>query len=350
MLHTNSKLNTPPRIPMKNALKLFLLLCSGMFYAASAWSASFSALYVFGDSLSDAGNSQSAALSIYGLINGCDPNHACPPYADGHFSNGPTASEYLANSLFPGAVTPANYQSFAVGGATTGVGNIADGGTTSMTGSLGLPGMAVELGAYLARSGSADANALYLIWGGANDFVPADAATISQTAELAATNIAGYVGLLASKGATHFLVPNIPDLGLTPALSPTSWQAAGSLYSSLFNAALAAKLDALDQAMNLDIMQFDTQALISKVITDPVKYGFSNAEDACLYASQCEADKYVFWDGMHPTTKAHSLLAMAFANTVPEPGSILLLALALLLLVGRVRGKRHPAGIRVRLA
>ncbi|MBL8431665.1 MAG: PEP-CTERM sorting domain-containing protein, partial [Dechloromonas sp.] len=41
-------------------------------------------------------------------------------------------------------------------------------------------------------------------------------------------------------------------------------------------------------------------------------------------------DKWVFWDSVHPTTKAHAILGREFAASVPEPGTLFLLAIALL--------------------
>ena len=51
---------------------------------------------------------------------------------------------------------------------------------------------------------------LYFIWGGANDYLTNDSPVE------AAQNIGGYVSALAAAGAQHFLVPNLPDLSLTP--------------------------------------------------------------------------------------------------------------------------------------
>lgn len=40
-------------------------------------------------------------------------------------------------------------------------------------------------------------------------------------------------------------------------------------------------------------------------------------------------DKWVFWDGVHPTTATHRILGTQFAAAVPEPATIVLLALGL---------------------
>ena len=133
-------------------------------------------MYSFGDSLSDVGSNPSAVLSIYTLLgNTCDPGHPCPPYVGGHYTNGPTAAEYLADAVVSGGANPANFYSYAVAGATSGIGNYGDGGTATTVGLFGLPAMAQEIGLYVTLSGGvADPGALYFIWGGANDFLTGD--------------------------------------------------------------------------------------------------------------------------------------------------------------------------------
>jgi len=49
---------------MKATLRLFVSLAAGLVLAAHAWALPFSALYAFGDSLSDAGANPSAVMSI----------------------------------------------------------------------------------------------------------------------------------------------------------------------------------------------------------------------------------------------------------------------------------------------
>src|SRR5512139_470403 len=310
---------------------------------ANVWATAFTGLYAFGDSLSDAGSSPSAVLSIYKLLGGnCDPYHPCPPYYDGRYSNGPVAVERLANSILPGGATPANFFDFAVAGSTTGLGNYGDGGSAGGQGAFGLPGMYQQVGSYLTSSGgTADPNALYFVWGGANDFLTLDSPI------LAAQNIAGYVGALASAGATNILVPNLPDLGLTPFVQSVGLQTQAHAFSTAFNATLAIQLGSLDQLFPAaDIIQFDTYSFLNDVVLNPAKYGLSNSQDACLPslldAPCANPDSYVFWDVFHPTTAADAVIATAFATSVPEPGTMALLAVGLLALFYAGSQRRTP--------
>ena len=140
------------------------LLLSGLFSGVNASAAPFTSLYAFGDSLSDSGASPSAVTSLYKILgNNCDPTHLCPPYFDGRISNGPVASERLAEALFPAGVTSTNFRSYAVAGAGSGDQNSG----FNLGGMIELPGMKQEFDLYKSdSSGVADPNALYFIWGG----------------------------------------------------------------------------------------------------------------------------------------------------------------------------------------
>lgn len=311
---------------MKHSLKFLAYLLAGLLLNANVWATPVTSMYVFGDSLSDAGNNPSAILSIYNLGGGhCDPIHPCPPYVDGHYSNGPTAAEYLANSILPGGANPANFHSFAVSGATSGVGNYGDGGTATTAGGFGLPGIGAEIDYYLSLSGGvSDPGALYFIWGGANDFLTLDSPTAS------AHHIASYVEALASGGATHLLVPNLPDLGLTPYVVGAGLMSEGHGFSVAFNAQLAAELGGISSLFpTADIIQFDTFSLINDVVANPGNYGFTNATNGCILTPSCIPNEFIFWDGFHPTTRAHKVIETAFASAVPEPGSIFLFLIGL---------------------
>lgn len=332
---------------MRSALQFLFAGCVTLLLSAQAWAMPYSSLYVFGDSLSDAGNNPSAVSSIYKLLGGnCDPGHPCPPYVDGHFTNGQTAAEYLASAILPGGATPANFFSFAVSGSTTGIGNYGDGGTATSAGGFGLPGMAQQLAAYasLAPGGFADPTALYFVWGGANDFLTADSPVT------AAQNVAQYAAALAAMGAHDILVPNLPDLSLTPFGQLPGLQAPAQAFSTLFNSTLASLLTGLDASSPARIIQFDTFAFLNDVVAHPGAFGFTNATDGCLLSGPACSDPaaFVFWDDFHPTTAAHAVIAAAFARAVPEPGSLPLLALMLAVLaacrLGRVRQGRAARG------
>jgi cholinesterase len=292
-----------------------------MALTASAFASSFSSLVVYGDSLSDNGN-------LFSLI-GYPP----PPYFDGRFSNGPVAAEQLATDL------GVPLYDFAVGGATSGVGNYIDGGTQTTVGALGLPGMQTELAESASLlSSPLVSSSLFLVWGGANDFLTDGSPTV------AAANVDAIVAALESDGAQNILVPGLPNLGLTPDFAGDP---AATAYTDAFNTALVAGLPG-------DAIYFNTANLLDQVEADPAAFGLTNVTDPCFNGSTVCAnpDQYLFWDGFHPTTTVDTIVADDFlqAAETPEPSSLLLLATGLGLPVLMIMGRRRIASSAQRSA
>lgn len=330
---------------MKKQLSLSVMLLSVILGLGQAHAAQFSSMYVFGDSLSDGGASPTAALSIFKILQGnCDPFHPCPPYVQGHYSNGPVAAEYLANAILPGGANSGNFASLAIAGSTSGIGNYGDLGTQTTRGLLGFPGMAQQVILYLnalANAGvRAPSDALFMVWGGANDYLS------GSSPVSAAQNIATYVALLAYSGAQSILVPNIPDLSRTPTVISDGNAAiqAAFAFTQSFNQTLSDSLDFVSGLFPAThITRFDTYTYFNSLAQNPAAYGFSNVTDACVNLPNVCADPstHVFWDDIHPTTNVHRLLAdamaaelmgssvQAFAAPVPLPAAGLLFAAGL---------------------
>jgi phospholipase/lecithinase/hemolysin len=287
-----------------------LMVLVAMTPIASA--SSFSSVVVYGDSLSDNGN-------LFSLI-GYPP----APYYMGRFSNGPVIAEQLAADL------GAPLYDFAVGGATSGVGNYIDGGTQTALGLLGLPGMALEVaspGSTAILSSPLTSTGLFMVWGGANDFLTGGSPTV------AAADIDAIVTKLESDGVKNILVPGMPDLGLTPDFfgDPVA-----TAYSQVFNATLQATLPA-------GATYVDTFNLLHQLESDPSAYGLTNVTDPCFNGvTVCSnPSQYLFWDGFHPTTATDAIVAKDFlAAVTPEPSSLLLVGTAIPGLMMLVRRRR----------
>jgi phospholipase/lecithinase/hemolysin len=280
---------------------------------------SFSAVVVYGDSLSDNGN-------LYNYDGGTYP--PSPPYDGGRFSNGPVAVEQLATGLgLP-------LYDFAVGGATTGLGNYVDGGTTSSLGADGLPGMQLELaGSAPLLSSPLTPSALFVVWGGANDFLT------SGSPITAATDVDAIVGSLLGDGAKNILVPGLPNLGLTPDFLGTPEAAVATAYTLQFNSVLQSDVSGLK-----GVSYVDTFALLNQIEANPSKYGITDTTDPCFNGSTVcsNPSQYLFWDGFHPTTTVDAAVASDFASAAaaPEPSSILLLGTGMMGLALLVRQRR----------
>lgn len=290
-------------------------------------------LIVFGDSLSDTGN-------LYSLSQPYVPG-ALPfqlpqaPYFNGRFSNGPVAVEWLAQGL------GASLTNYAVGGATTGLGN----NQVPPIPALQATGLRTQVGSFLS-GGVVDASALYLVWAGPNDFLGMVPGTEQQTFASAIGNLTQSVLDLYAGGARNFLLPLLPDLGLTPRSQAAGAAAAAgaSALSDAFNAALSQSYAQLALLPGAHLTLFDTASTQRSLIANAAMLGFDSTDSGCFSGfvgvpgTVCATpDTHMFWDDIHPTARVHQLLGQQLLAAVPEPSTHGLMAVGLLLLGGALR-------------
>lgn len=322
------------------------LVCSAIIATASfaASAGPYSSLVVFGDSLSDSGNN----TNLFGI--GSDPSQVISgnsyvpsfTYASGVYSNGPVWATQFADklglSLTPSVLGGTNY---AFGGAQTSY--YVPGQST--------PSLQMQTGMYIKKTnGAADPTGLYVVAGGGNNLraTLVEAATalasgasletvggiITAAAFQFATDIGDIVDSLQDAGAKNIIVWNAPNLGLAPAVAAGGPSASdlGTKISQSFNQVLAGHL-----ATETDVKTFDLYGLVDQATAS----GFTNTKDACGAANPaCNTDmsKNLFWDGIHPTTAAHTLIAQNMMVTaVPEPETYLLMAMGLVVIATRTR-------------
>ncbi len=317
-------------------------------------------LFVFGDSLSDTGNSRIVTKN-YGQTNNLQPGYPLfwppdPPYSMGRSTNGLVAPEYLWQAFNPGSQGPVasvvGGTNYAINGSTTGLENfnsISPGVLTDFHPAYNKLGAAWQLQEFAKRQPSfSPDSSLFMVWLFPNDLlywfnsplktpgtVTGGEGKVDDVSGLIVngiSNIAGTVGTLASFGATQFLVPNMPDLSRTPLFLDLPKQQRDDISNITdgFNDGLELTLNQLENSLKLEnplteIITFDTESLFDTVLDDPSAYGFNNVEDPCFTRVEtvvfvCDApDSSFFWDDFHPTTAAHQLFGQRFAAAVASP-------------------------------
>ncbi len=312
------------------------LLAAVLLFSGAAVAAPYSSLYVFGDSLADSGNN-AYFFDHYTAYSGMrtptplsEPLIPTLPYASNRYSNGPVWVEYLAANLGlsaqPALVGGTN---FAFGGATTGPGGSSF--PYSLTDQVGM--------LLNATGGVAPHSGLYVVEGGGNDaraVLTAAMGGVDPTAliQAYASNMATILSTLSLAGADQFLVWNIPDIGKIPAITALGGTASAnaSFLVSQMNQALALALAGLPTDVTDGIHLFDAYQAFNDIANDPGAFGLSDVTHPCAMSAACVNDPtgYLFWDGIHPTTAGHALMAQLAMAEIPEPETILLMAIGMI--------------------
>ena len=246
------------------------------------------------------------------------------PYYQGRFSNGPVWVEQLAPLL---GLQPNSNTNFAFSGATTGTDN-----NLNYLFPTPLPGLQQEINSFTAplkaANKSADANALYIVWAGADDYLPTPGSfkPFGQP-NIPVKNLSNAVTSLAGVGAKNIMVVNLPDLGEAPLTvgSPLSEQL--DTLTKAHNSALAATLNGLSQTLGpaVNIIPFDVNSIFSNDRKSPEKFGITNLTAPCFNKTTsavcANPNQYAFWDNVHPTTTVDTVIAESAYEVlcVPEP-------------------------------
>jgi len=295
----------------RQALVLLALLSLPL--VPPAFASDFAQIVFFGDSLSDPGN--------HFIAFGTTAHQPFAPipddsYAIGghHFSNGATWAEQLAQALHiprsgsPALRAPGVFTNYAVGRARA----------RPDAPVFRFYDLSTQVGLFLSDfGGHASPDNLYVIWIGGNDLrdaletLPSDPSSIIGAAVAA---VAANIQALWLAGARTFLIPDVPNPANTPAvraLGPVA-QFAATQLTDAHNGALHLALNALQAALpGIHLIRLDVNALFGDLPSE------LNTEDSCLTfgvigGAICARPKgYVFWDGVHPTTTGHAIIAEA---------------------------------------
>lgn len=326
--------------------------------AISLTSKPFSKLYVFGDSLSDQGN----IFNITKFANSLSsqiPVIPSAPYFEGRFSNGPVWIDYLSAGLglplqvssklsvlapsipIPSPITLVNGElrasPFFNGATTTQSVNFAFGGaqtgfTSGLAGTFSslIPGVLQQvswfINDHITAGKTADSNALYVVFAGGNDYLdPSNALQPTQSV----TNIALSIAALYSQGARNFLIPNLPDLGITP----RALKGGTDVETRLSNLAIAHNTllnQAIDGLTNLlpqsHFIPLNFYGLLNDIAANPSQLGITNITDPSFDSLTGtivgDPNAHLFWDEIHPTAVGHLGLGISslvsVLNSTPQ--------------------------------
>lgn len=252
----------------------------------------FDRVVAFGDSLTDTGNEPAEPLLHY----------------EGRWSNGPLWVEYLCQRL---GLVYSQSNNFARSGAQ------CDDTYRQTTN-------------YVADAGTA--RALFLVWAGGNDFLQHyddlwfDDAGWAAQINYGVAHLSNAVVHLQQLGARTILVPNTVDITEIPTINYLPSFSRDYLRDQvkLFNRQLSNSMARLSaQLPALRLVHLDVYRPMKNLLRDARSYGFTEVNidalaDVTLLDKSFDGpgSNYLFWDPIHPTTKAHALLADWFQAAV----------------------------------
>lgn len=300
------------------------------------------------------------------------------PYWQSRFSNGRVWNEYLVEML-PAQKYHEDYLNRAFAGSWAAtydsqltvwnlirhpLGIIK----TLVVGKLIPPSLGLTVQAYLLEFPNLNEDTVYFVYSGGNDYLNAlqfddkyDSEVMSAYVDNVLEGISASVLNLQNSGARKFVVLGVPFVGDSPKFVKSTDREVLNLASEEHNRRLEARVEEWKQLYpESDFLFVNTQEYLVKAITDPAKYGFTNVTEACIdvklpmyhafanspfannyvlrYAQVlqyrdksfgpgeknyhvCELpENYLFWDEVHPSTRAHKFLANEICKAMEAHG------------------------------
>jgi phospholipase/lecithinase/hemolysin len=281
---------------------------------AKVFANSYTQAISFGDSMSDTGN-LADSLEHFG-------GRAMPdaPSKRGRFSNGVVVVEAMANAMNLPLVN------YAFAGARSGTDNLMP--------VYGMQqGMLKQIQDFLdnqpSTSTPVDANALYVLWTGPDDYYADGNIFNKLTTYQIANNVNQGMVKLYKRGARHFFVPQMPDLSITPSAHEhnktlSNYLVNAKARSAEFATVLTSTLKTFaKQYPQADVHTFGTYTYSQVRMVQAAAEG-NNVTEACytpvfpgVPGPVCaEPDKYLFWDANHPTAAGSTVIGTDFAKSV----------------------------------
>ncbi|MGU7781128.1 SGNH/GDSL hydrolase family protein [Burkholderia sp. PU8-34] len=288
----------------------------------------------FGDSLSDVGTYAPIASVVGG----------------GRFTTNPgqvwsqDVAQYYGDTLTAAFTIDATHKlsaqgglGYAEGGATVATPANLNDFLTDVIGNIEMP-VNQQVSSYLSAHGGFNSSQLVLVWAGSNDVLRAGAPpAAAQTVQTAATALAQVVAQILQNGATHVVVVNVPNVGLSPkGIASPDGGANLTQLSQDFNNDLNAALQA--NGVQGKVIQIDSYTWVNQIVANFRANGFvvSNTAVACdpaktpdatsllcspaTYVTANADQTYMFADDLHPTTRVHALFARFVEQQIASSG------------------------------
>lgn len=184
-------------------------------------------------------------------------------------------------------------------------------------------------------------NALYVVSMGANDFLQnyfleptrPKQFRLQQFQNFLLSRMSKDIEVMHRLGASRLLVVGVLPLGCIPLTKTfmnqkTCVRSLNNVAYS-FNAKLLRQLAKLKVKLGLKTLYVDAYGMILSAVMNPRKHGFVEGSKGCCgtgtieYGDTCrgmstcsDADKYVFWDAVHPTEKMYKIIADAAIESI----------------------------------
>lgn len=301
------------------------------------------------------------------------------PYWNARFSNGRVWNEYLAEMLSIQRDEENLYDNKAFGGSWAAtydhqltVWNLIRHPIatvkTLIVGKLIPPSLGLTVQAYLLVHPKVNQDSVFFMFSGFNDYLNIlqfednyNPAIMSVYVDNVLENFSASVLQLAQAGASHFVIMSVPHIGNMPKYARTSDRVVLNAAIDTHNERLQKRIKEWKKMFpNVDVLFVNTDQSLANALLNPEKYGFTNVRDACIdvkfpmygafthspFANnyvlrqgqvlhyhdeqflageknyhKCETPStYLFWDEIHPSTLAHSYLAVDICTAMKTHG------------------------------
>ncbi len=301
------------------------------------------------------------------------------PYWNARFSNGKVWNEYLAEMISVSSTDEELFTNKAFGGSWAAtydyqltvwnlirhpIGTIK----TLIVGKLVPPSLGLTVQAYLLSNRTLDSKSVYFVFSGVNDYLNIlqfednyNPSVMSVYVDNVLDGLTSAVQKLGNAGATRFVIMGIPHVGDMPRFVKTTDREVLNTAADQHNERLEKRVEDWKKLYpKADFLFINTEKSLATALTNPAQYGFTNVTDACIdvkfpmygafaqspfaknmvlqYAQvlnykdkqfapeetnyqMCDTpEQFLFWDEIHPSTRAHSFLAYDVCSAMKQHG------------------------------